>query len=286
MSERISYTLGMGQMRVVGGDAPGNLERAVEMIQHAAAQGCALVVLPECMDLGWTHPSADTLSQPIPGAHSDVLCRAARDANIYVVAGLVERAGTRCYNAAVLISPEGEILLKHRKINELEIAQDLYATGDSLRVVETPLGTIGVNICADNFVNSLVIGHALARMGAQILLSPSAWAEPQEYQPSKAPDGLWRYDASWKEAYTTLARLYDMTVAGVSNVGWLNGGPWEGYRCIGCSLAVGPGGHVLAQGAFGEDSESLIVVPVEIVPRRVTGTRIAEMLGGKGYEGP
>lgn len=278
---KIRYKLAMGQMRVVGGDAEGNLGRAAVMLHRAADQGCAIIILPECLTLGWTNPSARLLAKPIPGAHSDALCQAAREARIYVVAGLVERSGERLYNAAILISPDGEILLKHRKINELDIAHDLYSMGDSLRVVETPLGTMGVNICADNFPNSLAIGHTLARMGAQILLSPSAWADPIGHDHWEEP-----YDALWVKSYATLAKLYDMTVVGVSNVGYLSGGPWDGYMCIGCSLAVGPGGKLLAQGPFGPDAESLIVVPIEILPRQVKGTQIADMLAQRGYDGP
>ena len=40
---------------------------------------------------------------------------------------------------------------------------------------------------------------------------------------------------------TELATLYDVTVVGVSNVGPITAGPWAGRKCIGCSLAVGPG---------------------------------------------
>jgi predicted amidohydrolase len=179
------------------------------------------------------------------------------------VAGLVERADDRIYNAAVLIAPDGSILLKHRKINELDIARDLYSTGESLAVVRTPLGTIGVDICADNFPDSLVIGHALARMGAEILLSPSAWAVEADHDNAKD-----RYGGLWKDSFGTLAKLYDMTVVGVSNVGWIQGGAWDGHKCIGCSLAIGPGGRLIAEGPYGESAESLIVVPIEIVPHR------------------
>jgi predicted amidohydrolase len=276
-----SFKLGMAQMLVEGGLPDHNLQRARWMIRQAAEQGCAVVVLPECLDLGWTDPAARQLAQPIPGPHSDALAQAARQAGVYIVAGLTERAGERVYNAAVLLSPQGEILLKHRKINIMEIAQDLYATGDSLTVVQTPLGTIGVNICADNFPNSLVFGHSLARMGAQLLLSPCAWAMPPEHDNSREP-----YGELWKTAYSTLTKLYDMTVVGVSNVGWLRGGPWQGYKCIGCSLAMGPGGVILAEAPYGETAESLMVVEVEPVEPTVTGAAIAGMLAGKGYDGP
>ena len=93
-----------------------------------------------------------------------------------MAAGLVERAGNRVYNAAVLIDPGGNLRLLHRKINELDIALDLYSIGDRLGVAETELGAIGLSICADNFGSSLAIGDVLARMGAQLILSPCAWA--------------------------------------------------------------------------------------------------------------
>ena len=276
-----SFNLGMAQMLVEGGAVEQNLARATQMIEQAAEQDCQVVVLPECLDLGWTDPSARDLAQPIPGSHSEVLCRAAQQARIYVAAGLTERDGEKIYNAAILISPEGEILLKHRKINIMDIAQDLYATGDCLGVAKTPLGTIGLNICADNFPNSLALGHSLARMGAQILLSPCAWAMPPDHDNDREP-----YGDLWKGSYTTLTRLYDMTIVGVSNVGWLRGGPWQGYKCIGCSLAVEPGGAILVQGPYGESAETLMVVPIELVESEVTGINIAKALARKGYEGP
>lgn len=276
-----NFKLGMAQMLVEGGAVEQNLARATQMIAQAAEKDCKIVVLPECLDLGWTDPSARALAQPIPGPRSKVLCRAAQEAQIYVAAGLTERDGDKIYNAAVLISPDGDILLKHRKINIMDIAQDLYATGDCLRVVKTPLGAIGLNICADNFPNSLALGHSLARMGAQILLSPSAWAMPANHNNDKEP-----YGGLWRGSYTTLTKLYDITVIGVSNVGRLRGGPWQGYKCIGCSLAMGPGGKILAQGPYGEAAETLLVVPVELIEPEVTGINIAGILARKGYDGP
>jgi len=90
----------------------------------------------------------------------------------------------------------------------------------------------------------------------------------------------------WREAYTTVAKLYGMTVAGVSNVGWLHAGVWKGRKCIGCSMAVGPDGRLLAQAPYGDAAESLTGVDVEISGRPVMGTAIAEMLSAKGYDGP
>jgi predicted amidohydrolase len=271
----------MAQMLVEGGRPGANLDRAVSFIQKAPDAICRLVVLPECMDLGWTDPSARHLAQPIPGPHSQRLADAARQAGVYVVAGLVERAGDRIYNAAVLIDPRGDILLVHRKINELDIAHDLYSIGDRLAVVPTELGTLGVSICADNFPNSLAIGHVLARMGAQLLLSPSAWAVDADYDNHAVP-----YGDRWRRAYGELGRLYDLPVIGVSCVGWMTDGPWKGRKTIGCSLATNNRGEILAQGPFGESAEALIAVDVELRQLRSTGTSIADDLAARGYAGP
>ena len=259
VAEERRIKLAMGQMLVEGGRPQENLARAVEMIARAGQQGCQIVVLPECLDVGWTHPAARELAAEIPGPTSGLLCRAAVEAGLYVVAGLTERAGDRIYNAAVLIDPQGQTILKHRKINLLDIEQATYRTGDRLAVAETACGVLGVNICADNFPDSLVLGRSLARMGAQVLLSPSAWAVPAEHDPVCEP-----YGALWEGAYRSLASLDGMPVVGVSNVGWITGGPWSGRKCIGCSLAMAADGAVLAKGTYGVDAQELIVVEIAL----------------------
>ena len=75
-----------------------------------------------------------------------------------------------------------------------------------------------------------------------------------------------------------------MTVIGVSNVGPMTGGPWAGRKCIGCSLAVGPGGAVLAEGRY--DAEAVVCVEVTPRPPVARGTGFAAALAARGYRGP
>jgi len=260
--------IGMGQMLVEGGAAALNMDRATAMIRRAADEGCDVVVLPECLDLAWTWPEARTLAQTIPGERSAQLAAAAKRHRIWVVAGLTERDGDKVFNSAILLSSDAELMSKHRKINELAIAHHLYDVGDRLAAVPSPFGLLGVTICADNFPESLVFGRALGRMGVRTLLSPCAWAVDADHDNVKNP-----YGDLWLTAYRRLAALYEMSVIGVSCVGWLTGGPWKGRKCIGNSMAVGPGGQVLAMGPYGVDAESLTVVEVsKSAPvARVTG---------------
>jgi predicted amidohydrolase len=270
----------MGQLLVKAGQPQANLDRAVEMIGQAAQAGADLIVLPECLDIGWTDQRARTLAQPIPGAHVERLAAAARQHGLYVAAGVVERAGDRLYNTAVLLDADGQQVLLHRKINELDIAMDLYTIGDRLGVVHTPFGVIGMDICADNIPDSLAIGHVLARMGAQILVAPSAWAVPPDHDQAADP-----YGALWLNAYQQLSRLYDLPIIGVSGVGRLENGPWAGWKMIGCSLAVGADGAVIAQLPYGEDAENLTVIEIALRQPIASGTALLDDLRRRGYRG-
>ena len=245
----------MAQTLVAGGEPAANLARAVARIAEAGAEGCDVVVLPECLDLGWTHPSARELAEAIPGDRSGQLGQAAERAGVHVVAGLTERDGESVRNTSVLISPGGDVLLKHSKINLLDIARDVYDPGTSLAVADTPFGVVGIPICADNFGGCLHYSRALIGMGADIILSPCAWAVPPGFDDAETP-----YGGLWLDAYGTLARESEVPVVGVSNGGRMTGGPWDGHDCIGRSLAIGRDGAVAAHLPFGADAACLHIV--------------------------
>jgi predicted amidohydrolase len=265
--------LALAQMRVLGGQKRKNLARAQELIAQAAANGAVLVVLPEAMPLGWTHRSARIEADEIPdGISCRLLCEAAQRHGIYVCSGLVERYETRIFNSAVLISPEGQILVHHRKLNELDLAQDLYALGDRLQVARTPFGVLGVMICADGFASGQVITRTLGYMGADLILSPSAWAVPADHDNTREP-----YGKLWLDNYGPVARDFRLWIAGVSNVGWITDGPWNGRKCIGCSLLVGPSGEPVLQGPYGVEAETILYADVALVERPAQGDQWANL---------
>lgn len=248
----------MGQMAIVWGDAQANLRRAAEVMAEGGRQNCDLVLLPECLDVGWTHPRAADLAEPVPGPHFEPLAGAARENGVWVVAGLTEHDGMHTFNAGVLISPEGRLVLKHRKVNLLDIARPYYTPGDRLAVAETPFGRLGLTICADNAPDALVLGKSLGMMGARAILSPCAWAVEAD------DDGP--YGQMWRDAYGELAEQFSMPVVGVSGVGWMRGGPWEGRKCIGNSLAVDQRGEVVVEGPFGVEAEAMPVAELALRP--------------------
>jgi predicted amidohydrolase len=250
----VAMKIALGQMLVEPGEKQSNLARAEQRIAEAAARGADIVVLPEALTLGWTHPSARTMADEIPNGESCARLRAAaREHRLFVCAGILERAGERIFNAAVLIDPGGELLLHHRKIHELDMAHDLYSPGDRLAVAETRFGRVGLMICADGFAPGQSISRTLGMMGARVILSPCAWAVPRDHDNRREP-----YGQLWLDNYGPVARDFALSIVGVSNVGPLTAGPWEGRKCIGNSLVVGPKGE-MARAPYGERAEALLI---------------------------
>jgi len=242
--------LALAQMRVEGGQPARNLARAEERIAEAAGAGADIVLLPEALDHGWTHPSARTATA---GDSLDRLRKAARVHGIMVCAGLVEHDRARLFNTAYLLERDGTVLTRHRKVNELEIAHDLYSRGSTAEAVaETRFGRIGLQVCADGFAEGQWISRALAARGARGILSPCAWAVP--------PGFTGVYGRLWRDHYGSVSRDCRIWIAGCSNVGTLTEGPWRGRHCIGNSLVFDATGREALTGPFGKDAEELLKI--------------------------
>ncbi len=262
------YKLAMVQMEVVGGEQDRNLVLASEKIREAAENGAQLALLPEALDFGWCNTTAEDEAGPIPGGKSfEALSRAAKENDIFVCAGIIERDGEKLYNSAVIIDRTGKLLIRHRKVNELDFAHPLYHLGNLLNVAETELGTLGLLICADANAADFTLSKSLGMMGADIILSPSAWAVPPDHDNTVDP-----YGAMWISAYRPISKIFDLWFIGVSNVGTLDDGTWNGWNCIGSSLAIDPYGEVVLQGPYGVHADTILYIDVKLKERQRSGT--------------
>ncbi|MHC4171170.1 MAG: carbon-nitrogen hydrolase family protein, partial [Planctomycetota bacterium] len=142
--------IAMCQIFCLDGDRRGNFVRIENAIRDAKDAGADIACLPETTLLGWVNPEAHKRAHAIPGPDSDRLCRLATDHDIHLCVGLAEKDGKKLYDSVLLIDNDGQILLKHRKINLLsELMSPPYTAGNSVNAVETEFGKIGLLICAD-----------------------------------------------------------------------------------------------------------------------------------------
>src|SRR3954470_451459 len=121
-------------------------------------------------------------------------------------------------------------------------------------------------ICSDAFARNQVVSRTLGLLGADIILSPCAWAVAADHDNTSEP-----YGQLWLDNYCPVARDFRLWIAGCSNVGWLPAGPWKGRKCIGCSLIVGPDGKQVAMASYGTDAEEICSVDIKLSPRLARG---------------
>lgn len=80
------------------------------------------------------------------------------------------------FNSAVLIDREGNVAGVYDKQHLWALERFYFRGGNGTPVFQTDFGTIGIMICYD--MGYPEVARMLALQGAQIVLGPSAWCEP------------------------------------------------------------------------------------------------------------
>jgi predicted amidohydrolase len=164
--------VGFFQFAPIFGDVSHNLDKVVGTLDRADAD---LIVLPELCSSGYQFVSqqeAITLSESVPdGPTTRRLIDLAQRRRMVIVAGLPERAGSACYNSAVVVGPSGFIGC-YRKTH-LFFEETLFFTpGDTgFQVWDIGPAKIGAMICFDWYYPEAA--RTLAVKGAEIICHPS-----------------------------------------------------------------------------------------------------------------
>lgn len=185
-------------------DIHANMASILKMASQAAEDAADLILFPEAALTGLTNcgdPARDLpLGVEIPGPATDILAGSAKAHGIWLAIGLLEREGFCLYDSAILLSPEGDIVLKHRRIQPQWHARDadpsVYRQGTELSKVETPFGSLAFMICGELFDDGLV--SRVRELKPDWLLFPFArcfgdfsW-DQQRWDREESPDYLAR----------------------------------------------------------------------------------------------
>jgi nitrilase len=154
-------------------DTPGSLQKLAELSSEAAGQGVELVVFPEAFIGGYlkghdfgvslgirSRAGRDVFGRifesaiPVPGPACDFIGEVARNHDLHIVVGAIERDGGTLYCTALFFGPDGCLLGKHRKLMPTAMERVIWGSGDgsTLPVVSTKLGQIGSVICWENYM--------------------------------------------------------------------------------------------------------------------------------------
>ncbi|KAK1297274.1 Bifunctional nitrilase/nitrile hydratase NIT4B [Acorus calamus] len=173
-------------------DTPATLDKAEKFIAEAAAYGSQLVVFPEAFIGGYPHGSSfgvmigsrsdkgkeDFLKYHasainVPGPEVDRLAAMAGNYKVYLVMGVIERAGYTLYCTILFFNDHGQYLGKHRKLMPTGSERVIWGFGDlsTIPVYETPIGKIGGLICWENRMP--LLRTALYGKGIEIYCAPN-----------------------------------------------------------------------------------------------------------------
>ncbi len=141
------------------------------LIEEAAAKKADLVVLPETLTYYGTGKSYAECAEPIPGPSTDFFGALAKQHNLYIVAGLLERERHLIYNVAVLLGPDGKMAGKYRKVSlpRGEIERGV-TPGSEFPVFDTRFGKLGMMVCYDGFFPE--VARELSNRGAEVVAWP------------------------------------------------------------------------------------------------------------------
>jgi predicted amidohydrolase len=166
---------GVVQFRHVAGAKEENFATMERFARQAQGQGVKVLAYPEMCLTGYWHARHldragwEALSEPVPeGPSTQRLLGLARELDMVLGVGLVEREGNRIFNTYVVVLPDGS-WHRHRKLHAFESPH--ISSGDGFTVFDTPLGVrLGVLICYDNNIVENV--RATALLGCDILMAP------------------------------------------------------------------------------------------------------------------
>jgi formamidase len=159
-----------------------------------ALRNVDLLVFPEVFIHGPDSPNFGKLAEPIPGGPTtQALMKLAKELRIWLVPGTLMEKGEdgKLYNTAIVISPEGKLVTKYRKMFPARPIESPDEPGSDFVVFDIPgKGKIGVMICWD--VMQPEVARTLTWMGADVIIKPTFQDDGEGGERSRIPMDITR----------------------------------------------------------------------------------------------
>lgn len=192
---------------------------------------------------------AAEVAEPIPGPTTDRIAKLAAAAGRWIAAGsLLELAPEGIFNTAVVFSPQGKLVARHRKIVPWAPFESTVP-GGALTVFDIPgKARVGLMICYEGWFPEIARGLALK--GAELIVQPSLTTTPDRAE-----------ELVLARSHAIVNQCFVVNVNGVATMGGGN------------SVAVDPEGRVLFEGGVGEEFLVEVIDIQRVSQVRERGTR-------------
>ncbi|MEZ4220690.1 MAG: carbon-nitrogen hydrolase [Polyangiaceae bacterium] len=237
-------------------DKRANVDKALDGVKRAAAQGAQVVCLQELFAGPYFCQVEDAdlfdLAEPLDGPTLQRVAAAASEHGVIVIASVFEKRAPGLYhNTALVLGESGETLSVYRKMHipddPLFYEKFYFTPGDIGFVsVETRHGNLGTLVCWDQWYPEAA--RLTAMQGAEILFYPTAIG----WHPSEKAE----YGEAQRSAWETIQRSHAIAngvfVVAVNRVGH-EGAKDGGLEFWGNSFVADPSGTVIARAGLGEE---------------------------------
>jgi len=241
----------LAQMGCAESRVEQNLNLALAHIQHASARA-DIVVFPDKV-LSGSVPACHLpfVAEPWTGRVGGALCEAAKRANVAVALGFVELHEGSCFDASVLVDPEGKVALHHRRVPQSTGSP--FGVAGMRREYETALiKGMRVTLLASYEASSKLAGATLRAAGADLILITEAVMEP--------------FASAHNLVLRDFARRANAHVARTNRVGLS-----DGRMFCGESVILDPNGNVIASASRSLES----VVTARVIQEDGVGVKDA-----------
>jgi nitrilase len=178
-------------------DATASVDKAIALMTEARDNGAEIAVFPEAFIGGY--PKGSTFGAPVglrtddgrrqyqryssgavalDGPEVERLAEAARELEIFVVIGIIERLGNTLCCTALMLDPDAGIAGAHRKLMPTGSERLIWGFGDgsTLDTMDTPLGRVGSVICWENYMP--LLRQAMYAKGVELYCAPTVDDRP------------------------------------------------------------------------------------------------------------